>query len=615
MKKYFILSFLYCSFLFIAKTQTIQTQYGPVTGHTNGLVYEFLGIPYASPPIDTLRWKPTQAHANWTTPLLADNFPPACPQKSYEQGDPDSVFTLDGEEDCLYLNVWSTNLAANLPVMVFIHGGGNQQGATSQISGGTEIFNGKNLALRGNVVVVTIEYRLGVLGYLVHPGLELENPNGISGNYAVMDQIFALQWIHDNIVNFGGDPNNVTIFGESAGGLNVGNLLTTPMASRLFHKAIMQSAVPVLNEYNDSKTKGIDFVNEYIGTGSDSLKIAYMRTVHPDSITIKMGNPLKGGVVQMNWQPVVDNYVFSDMPINVFQGGTYNKVPLIIGSNSEEMSFSVLNYPNAACAILVDSIIQLTVPTNLQSNAYVFYPIVPLSVAKKSAIAILTDPQFAATARRTSECISLNQLEPVWRYFFTHKHTFPSGELLGSYHGMELFYVFNNWENATLGSGILFKPADDSVQNIMMNYWANFAKTGNPNGSGLVSWPQYQSPTDCYIEIKATPNGGQCGLLKAESDLWDKISGFTACTSSANGENVSDNRLLFYPNPTTGFVIMDLPDDMPDYELSVYNILGEKVLFLNNSNHFDLTSENDGIFLLEVKSKRGIFKGKIIKTR
>ena len=139
---------------------------------------------------------------------------------------------------------------------------------------------------------------------------------------------------------------------------------------------------------------------------------------------------------------------------------------------------------------------------------------------------ILTDAQFTVNARRTAQCISMNQTEPVWRYFFTNKHTIPQLATYGSYHGMELFYVFNNWENTLLGSGILFKPEDEAVQDAMLNYWVNFAKTGNPNGAGMENWPEYNSSTDSYLEINATPDGSQTGLRTEESDLWDAVAGF-----------------------------------------------------------------------------------------
>ena len=319
--------------------QVVDTQFGKISGRQNGNVYQFLGIPYAKPPVDSLRWKAPQNPEFWPGIIQTTDFAPVCPQKKFVQGE--TSFTIEGDEDCLYLNIWTPKIDNNnLPVMVFIHGGGNQQGSASEMAGGTLLYSGKNLAERGNVVVVTIQYRLGPLGFLVHPGLEPENSNHISGNYAVLDQILALKWIQNNIGLFGGDPAKVMIFGESAGGVNVGNLLTTNLAKGLFQRACIQSASPVINDYRDSKNKGIAYIDSFITTGSYIEKIAYMRKLPADSLLHFAVSPLQGGVVQMNWQPVVDNVVFEDFPKQVFQSGNYNNVPLIIGSNAEEMSLS-----------------------------------------------------------------------------------------------------------------------------------------------------------------------------------------------------------------------------------------------------------------------------------
>lgn len=611
MKQLVLLSFFITASL-ISFSQTVQTQYGPVIGHLNENVYEFLGIPYASPPIGSLRWKPTQEHENWTNPILADSFPPACPQKRFEQGEPDSVFYLEGQEDCLYLNIWTPDMNSNLPVMLFIHGGGNQQGSTGQIKGGTEIYHGKNLSERGDVVVVSIQYRLGALGYLVHPGLEVENEENISGNYAVMDQIFALQWVQNNIANFGGDPNNVTIFGESAGGLNVGNLLTTSQASGLFHKAIIQSAAPVINDYDDSKSKGIDFVNEYISSGTDEEKIEFMREIHPDSMTIKLGNSLSGGVVQMNWQPVVDDIFFTDYPDEIFKSGNFNQVPLMIGSNSEEMSFAAQFYPNIIFPILVDSVIEYTVPEEYWNQAYELYPDHPAETAKESFIGILTDAQFTSTTRRTAECISLNQQEPVWRYFFTHKHTFSGGDELGSYHGMELFYVFNNWENATLGLGPLFKPADDSVQQIMLTYWTHFAYNGNPNLSGFPEWHEFDASSDPYMNIKAIPNGNNFGLRTEKCNLWDIVSGYDGCSGVIISENEIISNCIVYPNPSNGNFYINNKNKNELY-IEVYNSIGQKLLEFRNPEFINMTSVVPGIYFFKIQSSQGTNLIKVIK--
>lgn len=608
--KTYITSIIF-SFLFIGiNAQTVATQFGQIQGALNGSSYQFLGIPFAKPPIDSLRWKAPQNPDAWSTTLLTNSFSPVCPQKRYNQND--TTFTLEGDEDCLYLNIWTPQIGAgNKPVMVFIHGGGNQQGGASQITGGTQLFFGKNLSERGDVVVVTIQYRLGPLGFLVHPGLEPENTNNTSGNYAVLDQILALKWVKNNISNFGGDPSKVMIFGESAGGVDVGNLLTTPMASGLFQRACIQSATPVINSYNDSKNKGIAYVDSFTSAGNDVQKIAYMRTLSSDSLLFFTSSPILGGIVQMNWQPVVDNLVFHNYPMQVFQSGNFNKVSLIIGSNAEEMS---LNVPQIVTPAMVTALINTTIPPAYQAQIQALYPPgANTAEARESYVGILTDKQFTSTARLTAQCISLNQNEPVWRYFFTHKHTLPQLAAYGSYHGMELFYVFNNWENATLGSGTLFKPQDDSVQTNMLNYWVNFARTGNPNGSGLENWSQYQSSTDCYLEIKATPNGNQCGLRTAKSDLWDSVINFNGCTSSVGIESPTITRTQFiYPNPSKGLFHLKLPEEINEFTTTVYNSIGQKVYSSTNSKIIDLSKEKNGVYYIVINSDLKVMKEKLI---
>jgi len=571
--------FTFClSFIFAIcfNAQTVSTQFGPIQGSLNGNVYQFMGVPFAKPPVGALRWKAPQNPTTWSSALLTNSFAPVCPQKKFTQGG--SSYTLTGNEDCLYLNIWTPQTGAGTrPVMVFIHGGGNQQGGASEDGGGTQMFFGKNLAERGNAVVVTIQYRLGPLGFLVHPGLEPENSNNVSGNYAVMDQILALTWVKNNIANFGGDVNKIMIFGESAGGVNVGNLLLTQSAAGLFDRACIQSATPIIGDYNTIKNKGISFVDSFTTVGTDVQKIAFMRALPSDSLIKDQTPPLSGGAVGMNWQAVRDNVMFTDFPAQLIQNGNFNKVPLMLGSNADEMSLSA---PPTVVPAMVTALINASVPSSLQAQATTLYP--PGSnttQARQSYIGILTDAQFTATSRRTAQCVSLNQTQPVWRYFFSHKHTFAPLTPLGSYHGMELFYVFNNWENATAGSGSLFKPQDDSVQKVMLGYWVNFANTGNPNGSNLVAWPQYTATTDPYLEIKATPNGSQAGLRTAQTDLWDNSIGFVPCISTLGFNELKNTEADFvhYPNPNGGNFNINIERELKNGELIIYNMLGQKV--------------------------------------
>jgi para-nitrobenzyl esterase len=585
------LLFIQCAF-----AQVVQTQFGPIQGSQNGGVVQFLGVPFASPPVNDLRWKAPEDPTPWGSTLNTTAFAPACPQKLFQQGDTTS--TLIGNEDCLYLNIWTPQTGAgNRAVMVFIHGGGNQQGSANEVNGGAQMYFGKNMAERGDVVVVTIQYRLGALGYMVHPGLEEENNNSLSGNYGSMDQILALQWVKNNISNFG---------------VNVGNLLTSPLAAGLFQRACIQSATPALSSYANSLNRGIQFVNSYsLATGSNTQKIAYLRSLPADSFTIKSTSPLQGGVVQMNWQPTVDGYVFPGAPITVFQSGTFNKVPLMIGSNSEEMS---LSSPQVVTPGMVNLLVSTMVPAPYQAQVLALYPPGTTNAeARQSYVGILSDMQFTVNTRRTAECVSNNQLEPVWRYFYTHKHTIAALQPYGSYHGMELFYVFNNWENATLGQGVLFKPADDSTQNVMLSYWTNFAKTGNPNGNGLVTWPEFFTGADCYLEIKATPNGSQCGIRTAKSDLWDDVVGFPGCTSSAIDEDAVTPFTL-YPNPASNQVSINF-DNAEPANLRVFDMSGRQVISLNKINsgyNLPTASLANGLYLLQVISEKGISTQKMV---
>ncbi|MBL7915433.1 MAG: carboxylesterase family protein [Bacteroidia bacterium] len=598
--------------LFNAGAQVVNTQFGQVQGTLNGAVNQFLGIPFAKPPVDSLRWKAPLNPDPWTGILATNNFAPECPQKKFNQGS--TADTIIGNEDCLYLNIWSPQLSGNLPVMVFIHGGGNQQGSAGEVNGGTQMYFGKNMSERGNVIVVTIQYRLGPLGFLVHPGLEPENPNNVSGNYAVLDQLLALNWIQNNIAAFGGDPSRVMIFGESAGGLNVGNLLTSPLANGLFQRAAIQSAAPVISSYVDATNKGIAYVDTFSAPGTDVQKIAYMRTLPIDSLVKYETSPLSGGAVGMNWQAVIDNIVFDDFPKQKFESGNFNKVPLIIGSNSEEMSLSA---PQNVLPFMVTALINQYVPAPYQSQAAALYPPgTTAAEARESYVGILTDAQFTATTRRVARCVSQNQIEPVFRYFFTHKHAFSPLTELGSYHGMELFYVFNTWEDATLGSGPLFSPQDDSVQTNMLQYWVNFAATGNPNGPGLPVWPDYDAGPDCFLEIKATPDGSACGLRTAESDFWDAASNYSGCTISALTEDlVSHENLVIVPNPSSGFIELQIPNPSTEFSLNIMDGTGRKILTEQNTISLNLAGFANGFYMVEFRSSEKVLRTKLLIKR
>ena len=606
MKKVLPVFFTFISSFILFAQPVIQTRFGLIEGNNNGNILEFLGIPFAKPPIDSLRWKPPRDPDSWKDTLLTQSFKPGCIQKDFQQGS--TSYTIKGSEDCLYLNTWTPDTSASLPVMVFIHGGANQQGAAGDTTAGTQIYNGKNLSERGKVVVVTIDYRLGPFGFLVHPGLEIENNRHISGNYALMDQIKALQWVHHNITYFGGDTSRVMVFGESAGGLDIGDLLLSPLSTGLFQRACIESAVPSVTAYDSAKAYGIQFVDQFAPNGSDSEKINYMRQLPADSLIKDIGNALSGGIVQPRWRPVIDNYVLTGYSQQIIASGNFNKVPLLIGSNADEMALSA---PQTVYPFMVTALINSSVPSLLTSEGLSLYP--PGSnntEARDSYVQILTDAQFTATVRRTARWISDNQQQPVWRYFLTYKQ---SGILstAGSYHGIELFYVFNNWENAPLGTGLLFTAQDDSMENNMLSYWVNFAATGNPNGQGLTQWPQFVSNTDPYLEINATPNGTQTGVRTDKCDFWDQAAGFATGIQKNYNNSEPHNFRLFqnYPNPFNPNTVIryEIPNET-FVIVKLYDLLGREIKTLVDederagihSYNFDGSELPSGIYFYRI---------------
>jgi para-nitrobenzyl esterase len=591
---------------------TVVTRSGAIEGSQNGTVQQFLGIPYAKAPVDSLRWRAPKSPELWNNVLSTKNFKPACPQLQFSQND--TVGRLMGDEDCLYLNVWTPQTGiGNRPVMVFVHGGGNQQGAASDSSAGTAMFFGKNIASRSDVVVVTINYRLGALGFMVHPGLDAESVTGKSGNYAVLDQILALQWVKNNISLFGGDSLNITVFGESAGGINTGNLLLTSAAAGLFHKVIIQSAVPNLVSYNDANSKGMQLVSSFANaTGSDAQKIAYMRSVPADSFSVRNTSPLKGGLLQLGWGPTIDDVLFNQFPNVTFQSGNFNKVPVIIGSNADEMS---LNAPVVVNAAMVTALINSKVPLAYRQQVQNLYPVGSTNAeARKAYVDILSDAQFTASVRRAARCISQNQSQPVYQYLFSHAHTIPQFAGYGAYHGIELFYVFNTLENSNLGLGNLFKPQDDSVQQVTRTYWANFARNGNPNGTNLPNWPLFTAGPECYLEIKATPENSQCALRKQKLDLWDEILNQSICQPIVSVKESIEREVFFYPNPANDKLYVQTESRSP-FWVSIKSLSGNEVIRLYTEYEVALSHLPQGIYVAEIWQEQKVGRTKIVVCR
>ena len=461
----------------------VRTASGIVEGFTSldKKIRIFEGIPFAAPPVGNLRWRPPQSVSSWTGVRETTSFGSRCIQGQLSKG---MVFRDPGQsEDCLYLNVWTPakSADAHLPVMVWIYGGGFQAGSACEPR-----QDGAALAHKG-VVVVSMNYRLGVFGFFPHPELTKESPHHASGNYGLLDQVAALQWVHANIAAFGGDPANVTIFGESAGSISVSAQMASPLSTGLFKQAIGESGgvfewVYRTKPLRQSEQTGIAFANS---VGAPTL--AALRAMPTEKI---VEAALKEK--DLPFWPNVDGYFFPEDPWAIYAAGKQAHVPLLAGWNADEHR-SAQFFENLE-------------PTKPNYLAKVQAEFGPNTRAVLKLFPANTDAEMEQSAHdlASAEFITYStwkwlnmQVEtgaaPVYRYHFEQPlPTEPGKEYRGVHHGADIQFVFE-----TLDSESLAWTADDhKMSDMMSSYWTNFAKTGNPNGSGLPKWPRYDQQTN-----------------------------------------------------------------------------------------------------------------------
>jgi para-nitrobenzyl esterase len=429
----------------------------------NGTVV-YKGIPFAAPPVGDLRWRAPQPAAPWSGVKLADRFSPICMQKgAYPEDAPPEPMS----EDCLTLNVWVPARAAqgaNLPVMVWIYGGGLINGTAS-----TPLYDGAALARRG-VIVVTTNYRVGALGFLAHAELTRESPNKVSGNYGLLDQLAALQWVNRNIAAFGGNPANVTAFGQSSGAISISVLTASPLAKGLFHRAIGQSG---------GLFEPIELAPELSLEGAEKLGAAFATKRGAPSIKALRAKPAAEiAAARFPASAIIDGYVLKEPPFNAYAAGRANGVDILIGSNAEEglafLGKRMITKANLTAALSEDFpplIVSLIGPSVLATD----------KEARAAYIAFQGDMRFnwdmLAWAR-------LNARSRRNTFLYRFAHTPPGGE--GAAHGTEMAYVFAN-----PGPNAAWTDADKKLSDTMAAYWTNFAKTGDPNGQGLPQWPAF----------------------------------------------------------------------------------------------------------------------------
>jgi para-nitrobenzyl esterase len=478
----------------------VETKEGPVQGFISNDVTKFLGIPYAEPPVGNLRWQPPKDHAPWTNILKATEFAPIC--ALITTGGPFSGPT-NNNEDCLYLNVFTPDLnpSARLPVIVWIHGGGN-------VNGETPDYDGSKLASQGKTIVVTVAYRLNLMGFLAHPALD--NEGHLFGNYGILDQQAVLKWVERNIARFGGDKDNVTVGGQSAGAYDTGFHMVSPLSAGLFHRAICQSACPAftLPTKAAAEATGIAFaVAAGCGSGTGPDVAQCLRNLTSAQVEELAGTERTQSKF-ISGRGLVDGQIIPDQPLTLFANGRFNHVPLINGNTADEQNgflavteyFSqkenALRTPPTAEQYLNYVNTTFAAPAYPDGTAARVLTVYPLSAFKSPQLAwdrVGTDSGICN--QRRLDKILAPQI-PVYAYEFadaTAPSFFPDmpGMEVLAYHTADIQYLFPLWHGGPLGIRHPLNRKQMMLSDQLVSAWANFARTGNPNGSGDNPWPRY----------------------------------------------------------------------------------------------------------------------------
>ena len=495
----------------------ISAPAGRLEGSMDGALRVFKGIPYAVPPVGALRWTPPKPLPTWTGMRKADAFGPACYQPRFPGTTVYSANLGPMSEDCLFLNVWAPKDARRAPVFVWIHGGAFTTGSSSEV-----IYDGAKLASRG-IVFVSINYRLGIFGWLAHPGLSAESPQKISGNYGLLDQIEALRWIQRNIAAFGGDPSNVTICGESSGGLSVVYLMAAPPARGLFAKAIAQSSYLISTpELRQAKYGAIsaEDAGTKLGEKLHAPDIAALRALD--------GAGLANAAALAGFAPfgTVDGIILPRQIIDTFDKGEQAPVPLIAGFNSGEIrSLRVLAPPVPASAADYEKAIH----ERYGEFADDFLKLYPSTNLQESIWATTRDGLYGWTAERLArKQTALGQ--PAYLYLFDHGY--PAEDTTGyhAFHASELPFVFGTYDRTpSYWPKVPATDAQVKFSDAMIDYWTSFARTGKPVAKDEPAWQPYDS-TGAYMTLGDTPIPSQ-NLMPGMYELNEKI----VCRRHATG--------------------------------------------------------------------------------
>lgn len=477
---------------------TIDAPAGALRGEDTDGVRSFKGIPYALPPVGALRWVPPMAMPRWTGPRDASQFGPACVQPHSTVASVYSADPLPTSEDCLTLNIWTPAKADHAPVLVWIHGGALVTGSSREA-----LYDGRNMATRG-VIVVSINYRLGVLGWLAHPELSAQSPAHISGNYGLMDQIAALQWVRANIAAFGGDPANVTIAGESAGALSVMYLMESPAARGLFARAISESgymiSMPELRRAVYGALSG-EAAGQMLGAALQAPDIASLRAMKAQDLTdaaARMFAPFG----------VIDGKLLPQQMTTAFDQGEVAPVPMLVGFNQGEIRslMALAPKPPASAAAY-----EATIRERYGDLADAFLRLYPAADYKESIIATTRDGLYGWTAERMARRLTAHG-QPAYLYLFDHGYPAQDEAGLHAFHASELPFVFGTMARTTKNwPRIPDTDGERALSAAMLDYWTSFARDGHPVAANAPAWPAF-GDRRAFLHFTAVPHP-ETGLM------------------------------------------------------------------------------------------------------
>jgi para-nitrobenzyl esterase len=492
-------------------TAPVRTESGLVSGVAADGVVSWKGIPYASPPVGDLRWRAPQPVPKWPGVRAAEAYGHDCMQEPF----PSDAAPLGTPpaEDCLYLNVWAPEKPASpkLPVMVWIHGGGFVNGGASPA-----VYDGSHFARRG-VVFVSFNHRLGRFGFFAHPALTKEAPDGPLGNYGYLDQIAALQWVQRNVAAFGGDPGNVTLFGESAGGGSVHTLMVSPLAKGLFQKAIVESGggraggIMTPRTLKEGEAVGVAFAKLAGVTGEDAAALAALRKLPAADLVRGLNIATMGQQRDTNAGPMIDGKIVAEEPEAAFRAGRQARIPYLVGANSREFGFMPLP-PQAVEGMLArfgaarDEVVAAYDPGKTGDMGEV-------------GVGLMSDGAMVEPARLMARLASAAG-QPTFVYRFSYVASSIRKDAKGALHATEIPFAF---ETVRAKYGEATTAEDEAMAAAMNAYWVSFARSGDPNGDGRPRWPAYSAKDDVLMEFALTGPAAKPDPCKARLDLLERF--------------------------------------------------------------------------------------------